>query len=248
MQNNAAIFAPMLRQLERLSPLAEADREALCALPFAVRTVSPAFNIIRDGDQPEVCTALLSGFAFRHKLTGDGARQIISIHIPGEFIDLQNLFLEDSDHGVQTLTEAQIASVSRSALGDLCLERPALARAFWVQTLVDASIFREWVVNVGRRDSRARVAHLLCEFSLRLAAAGLADNHHYVLPMTQEQLADAVGLTSVHVNRVLKGLEQEGLIGRDKRSIRILDWDRMRAAGDFSERYLHHEAMPAMTS
>jgi CRP-like cAMP-binding protein len=109
--------------------------------------------------------------------------------------------------------------------------------------LIDASIFREWVVNVGRRDSRARVAHLLCEFSLRLEAAGLARNHRYELPMTQEQLADAVGLTAVHVNRVLKQLGEDGLITRDRRTITIEDWQRLRDVGDFNERYLHHDAL-----
>jgi CRP-like cAMP-binding protein len=128
-------------------------------------------------------------------------------------------------------------------LEELALSRPGIARALWIDSLIDASIFREWVVNVGRRDSRARVAHILCEFSLRLEAAGLANNHHYELPMTQEQLADAVGLTSVHVNRVLKQLGEEGLIRRDRRSITIEDWERMRAAGDFNERYLHHDGL-----
>ena len=120
--------------------------------------------------------------------------------------------------------------------------------ALWVDTLVDGSIFREWVVNVGRRDARARVAHILCEFSLRLEAAGLAKGHRYELPMTQEQLADAVGLTSVHVNRVLKRLGEDGLIRRDRRTIVIEDWKRMRDVGDFNERYLHHDAMGAQAA
>jgi CRP-like cAMP-binding protein len=101
------------------------------------------------------------------------------------------------------------------------------------------------VVNVGRRDSRARVAHLLCEFSLRMQAAGLSQGHRYELPMTQEQLADAVGLTSVHVNRVLKQLGEDRLISRDRRSITIEDWERLRNVGDFNERYLHHDASAA---
>jgi CRP-like cAMP-binding protein len=124
---------------------------------------------------------------------------------------------------------------------DLAEAFPNVGRAFWTDTLIDSSIFREWVVNVGRRDSRARVAHLLCELSLRMQAAGLADGHRYQLPMTQEQLADAVGLTSVHVNRVLKQLAEEGLISRDRRTIVIEDWRRMRRAGDFNDRYLHDE-------
>jgi CRP-like cAMP-binding protein len=237
----------MVRRLERRSPLDEADRLALLSIPHSIRKLAASSHIVRDGDRPDHVCLLLAGFAHRYKLTGEGGRQIISIHMASEFIDLQNGLLSVADHGVQTLTEAEVAYIPRRTVEELMLGNPSIGRALWIDTLIDASIFREWVVNVGRRDSRARVAHLLCEFSLRLEAAGLARNHRYELPMTQEQLADAVGLTSVHVNRVLKALEREGLIDRDKRSIRILDWNRMRTAGDFSERYLHHDAMGAET-
>jgi CRP-like cAMP-binding protein len=233
----------MVQRLERRSPLPQADREALLALSHNVRKLPAAAHIVRDGDTPDFCTLLLSGFAYRYKLTGEGGRQIISLHCAGEFLDLQNSFLGVADHSVQMLTEGELALLPVGVFQELALTRPAIGRALWIDTLIDASIFREWVVNVGRRDSRARVAHLLCEFSLRLEAAGLASNHQYELPMTQEQLADAVGLTSVHVNRVLKQLGEEGLIRRDRRSILIVDWKRMREAGDFNERYLHHDAM-----
>jgi CRP-like cAMP-binding protein len=236
-------FEKMVRRLERRSPLGEADRKALLSLPHNVRKLASGAHIVRDGDSTEHCSLLLSGFAYRYKLTGEGGRQIISLHMAGEYLDMQNSFLGIADHSVQMLTEAEIALIPAAALQELALARPAIARALWIDTLIDASIFREWVVNVGRRDSRARVAHILCEFSLRLEAAGLASNHRYELPMTQEQLADAVGLTSVHVNRVLKQLGEEGLIRRDRRSITIEDWNRMRAAGDFNERYLHHDAI-----
>ena len=238
-------FEKMVRRLERRSPLTHADREALAGLPHTVKRLPAGAHIVRDGDRPDFCTLLLSGFAYRYKLTGEGGRQIISLHCAGEFLDLQNSFLGVADHSVQMLTEGELAFIPPAILEGLVLHRPAIARALWIDTLIDAAIFREWVVNVGRRDSRARVAHLLCEFSLRLEAAGLASNHQYELPMTQEQLADAVGLTSVHVNRVLKQLGEEGLIRRDRRSILIVDWKRMRQAGDFNERYLHHDAIGA---
>ena len=238
-------FEKMVRRLERRTPLGEADRQALLGLPHNVKKLPAGAHIVRDGDPAEFCTLLLSGFAYRYKLTGEGGRQIISLHCAGEFLDLQNSFLGVADHSVQMLTEGELALIPPGVLEEMALTRPALARALWIDTLIDASIFREWVVNVGRRDSRARVAHILCEFSLRLEAAGLARNHHYELPMTQEQLADAVGLTSVHVNRVLKQLGEEGLISRDRRSIVIEDWKRMREAGDFNERYLHHDAPAA---
>jgi CRP-like cAMP-binding protein len=232
----------MMRRLARRSPLGDADRQAIVSLPHTVRRIGPGGHIVRDGDVPEYCALLLSGFAYRYKITGEGGRQIISLHMPSEFVDLQNVFLGIADTSVQALTEVEAAFVPRAAIEDLAMANPAVARVLWIDTLIDSSIFREWVVNVGRRDSRARVSHILCEFSLRMEAAGLAKDHVYELPMTQEQLADAVGLTSVHVNRVLKQLGEEGLIDRDRRTIRIVDWKRMREAGDFNERYLHHEA------
>ncbi|HEX6374284.1 MAG TPA: Crp/Fnr family transcriptional regulator [Allosphingosinicella sp.] len=238
-------FETMVCRLERRSPLGEADRQALLGLPHIIRELPQYAHIIRDGDRPEHCCLLLGGFAHRYKLTGEGGRQIISIHMASEFVDLQNGLLAVADHSVQTLTDAEVALIPRRAIEDLALSNPSVGRALWIDTLIDASIFREWVVNVGRRDSRARVAHLLCEFSLRLEAAGLANNHHYELPMTQEQLADAVGLTSVHVNRVLKQLGEDRLISRDRRRIVIEDWTGLRNAGDFNERYLHHDGLVA---
>lgn len=240
MSTSLSALAPFVRRLERTSALSESARQALLFLPCITKTLPAGAHIVRDGDTPEHCALLLSGFAFRHKITGEGGRQIISIHMPTEFVDLQNIFLECSDHGVQTLTEAGVALVPRAALRELALTHADIGRALWLETLLDSSLFREWVVNVGRRDARTRVAHILCEFSLRLTSRGLAKNHCYELPMTQEQLADAVGLTSVHVNRVLKMLEGEGLIIREKRAIRIADWQRMRYVGDFNARYLHY--------
>jgi CRP-like cAMP-binding protein len=235
-------FELMVRRLERRAPLGEADRQALLALPHIIRRLASGGHVVRDGDVPEYCCLLLSGFAYRYKITGEGARQIISIHMAAEFVDLQNSFLRVADTGVQTLTETEVALIPQAAMQELALGNAAVGRALWIDTLIDASIFREWVVNVGRRDSRARVAHLLCEFALRLEAAGLSRSHRYELPMTQEQLADAVGLTSVHVNRVLKQLGEERLISRDRRTVTIEDWERLRQAGDFNERYLHHDA------
>jgi CRP-like cAMP-binding protein len=235
-------FLKMIARLERRSPLGEEGRRALLALPHTVRKLGPGGHVVRDGDRAEYCALLLTGFAYRYKLTGEGGRQIISLHMASEFLDLQHSFLGVADTSVQTLTEAEVAFIPHGAMEELALTNQAVGRALWIDTLIDSSIFREWVVNVGRRDSRARVAHILCEFSLRLEAAGLARNHRYELPMTQEQLADAVGLTSVHVNRVLKQLAEEGLISRDRRHIVIEDWQRLRDVGDFNERYLHHDA------
>ncbi|UZK67440.1 Crp/Fnr family transcriptional regulator [Sphingomonas sp. M1-B02] len=230
------------RRLQTNYSLSDSDSNAILALPFKLRTLEASTYIVREGEIPRICSVLITGFAFRQKLTGEGARQIIALHIPGEALDFQNLFLDVSDHNVQMLTRGQVAEVPITAFQEIAMERPAVGRAILITTLIEASIFREWVLNIGRRDSRTRLAHLLCEFALRLEAQGLEADHGYVLPMTQEQIADATGLTPVHVNRVLKTMECEGLIVRNRRNISFPDWHRLREVGDFNQRYLHLEA------
>ena len=232
----------VLRRLETRGPLDDADRAAVRALPFTPRTLEPAAYLVREGEPPEMCALLLSGFAYRHKVTGEGDRQIMAVHMRGEFLDLQNSFLEVADHNVQALTRCEVAMVPVPALRRIAEEHPRVGRAMWVDTLIDAAIFREWIVNVGRRDSISRISHLLCEFALRLEAAGLSEDRRYEMPMTQEQIADCTGLTPVHVNRVLKELGRLGLIERDKRAVSIVQWDRLQHIGDFNTRYLHFEA------
>jgi CRP-like cAMP-binding protein len=160
-------------------------------------------------------------------------------HIPGEALDLQQLALDVADHSVQMLTRGQVAIVEQRHIRRLMAADPAVAHAIFTAVLVEGSMFREWVLNVGRRDARTRMAHLLCEFALRMERSGLAGGDGFELPITQEQLADAVGLTPVHVNRTLKALEATGLITRSKRVITFPSWQRMRDVGDFNQRYLH---------
>ena len=229
----------LIRQLAGHGPLDDDDRDAIRALPHIVRSFDAHGYVVREGDAPGACMVLLSGFAYRQKTTHDGARQIVALHIPGDALDLQNLYLDEADHSVQALTRADIACVPRRDFQQLMLDRRAVGRAATVAMLVEASIAREWVLNVGRRNSRTRMAHLLCEFALRLEAQGLAERYGYELPMTQEQLADALGLTPVHVNRTLKALELDGLITRKGRAVAFPDWRRLREAADFNQRYLH---------
>ena len=231
----------IVRRLDLRAPLTQEDRAAIRALPFAYRTLDAATYMVREGEVPTYCMLLLSGYAYRHKVTGDGQRQIMAIHLPGEFLDLQNSFLGVADHNVQALTRCEIAVLPVVALQELAESHPLVGRAMWIDTLIDAAIYREWLVNVGRRNALSRLAHLLCEFALRLEHAGLAGESVYELPMTQEQLADTTGLTSVHVNRVLKELGHRRLIQRNKRAVTILDWAGLQDVGDFSSRYLHFE-------
>jgi CRP-like cAMP-binding protein len=229
----------LLRKLETHRSLTRDDRAAILGLPHRVRHLEAQSYTVREGDRPERCAVLVTGYAFRHKLTGEGQRQILSLNIPGEALDFQNLFMPESDHNVQMLTRGIVAEIPMHAIEELVLAQPNVARAILGSSLVEASIFREWALNIGRRDSRSRIAHLLCEFAYRLTLQGIAPAGDYELPMTQEQLADATGLTPVHVNRVLKGLQAEGLIGRDRRILTFPDWQGLRDVADFNPRYLH---------
>jgi CRP-like cAMP-binding protein len=231
----------MIDKLGRVMALDDDDRAAIRSLPHTLRTVDPGQYIVREFDRAEHSCLLRTGFAYRHKVVGDGSRQILSIHMTGDLVDLQNSMLQTADHSVQALTSADLAFIPRSAIQTIAFAHPSVGMAMWLDTLIDASIFREWIANVGRRDSRTRTAHVLCEFALRQEDAGLGERGHYELPMTQEQLADVLGLTSVHVNRTLKSLEQEGLISRNKRAITISSWEKLRQAGDFNPAYLHLE-------
>lgn len=229
----------LIARLERRAPLDDADRAALLALPFEQRRVEPGRYLVREGSSTDVSKLIVTGLACRHKTTADGDRQIVSLHVPGDFVDLEGSLLNVADHSVQALTRMEIAAVPVQALIALIDNHPRVGRAMWIETLVDASIYREWVMNVGRRPARQRIGHVLCEFACRLELAGLGTTTGYQLPMTQEQLADAVGLTAVHVNRTLKALESDGLIRRHKRFIEIPDWERLRAVSGFNELYLH---------
>jgi CRP-like cAMP-binding protein len=233
------VLAPMVRKLERWHPLGEEERRAILSLPHVTRDLVSGHYVIWEGDRPQHVCLLLSGFAVRHKEAGTGGRQILSIHMKGDAVDLQNSLLGVADHNVQMITAGTIAMIPVQAVLDTAFRLPAVGMAMWYETLVEASIFREWMFNVGRRDAFTAIAHLLCEFALRLEVAELGKSVDYDLPLTQEQLADATGLTAVHVNRTLMRLEQEKHIRRSKRSIQIDDWKALAKIADFDARYLH---------
>jgi CRP-like cAMP-binding protein len=232
-------LAPMLRKLRLWKELDAEDEAAVLALPHRVERMEAGRYLVREGDAPRHSCVLLSGFAHRHKIVASGARSISSVHMRGDMVDLHNAMLGLADHNVQTLTDAEVAFVAREDVRRIAFERPAVGMAMWYDTLVDGSIFREWIANVSRRDAAGRLAHLLCEFAVRLEVAELGDKFSFELPMSQEQLADATGLTSVHVNRTLKLLERDGSIHRRRRHVAIEDWDKIRRRADFRSAYLH---------
>jgi CRP-like cAMP-binding protein len=238
MSQNEAALKPMVDKLQRLANLAPADVEAVLSLPYEVCTVENGRHIVRQGEKTERCSLLLSGWASRQRITLHGSRQILSIHIKGDFVDLQSALLGTAQDDVQALGRAEVALVPKQAIVDLAFSYPAVGKLLWTDTLIDASIAREWVVNVGRRDARTRILHLMCELYERQRSAGLTPADRFVLPLSQEQLGDATGLTAVHVNRTLQSLGQEGLFQRDRRSVQITDLKSMKAQADFDATYL----------
>lgn len=226
-------------KLTRLSRLADEDQQVIPSLPVTVAEAATNQFLIREGHDAPECYLILDGCVCRHKLASNGGRQIVSFHMAGDIVDLQHLLLTKADHSIQTITNVGYARFPAKRLREMAQARPLIAEALWRDTLIDASIFREWVLNVGRRDAKSRIAHMLCAFAVRRQAAGLGSPERFDLPMSQEQIADATGLTSVHVNRMLRALMEDGVIDRNNRDLRVVDWGQMRRVADFDPMYLH---------
>jgi CRP-like cAMP-binding protein len=185
---------------------------------------------------------ILEGWAARYKILPDGRRQFTAFLIPGDFCDLHVTILKQMDHGILALTSVTVASIPHGEMNELTESRPELTRALWWATLVDEGVLRAWLVNLGRREAYERVAHLMCEMHARMKNVGLVHGGAFELPLTQEQLADALGLTAVHVNRMLKRLRDEGLIRTGSKTLTILDADALGKASGFDPSYLHAQA------
>lgn len=231
----------LVGKLAAQSPLAAPDREALRALPFELRSLPPQATILREGDHSLLCPILLSGFAFRYKLTADGGRQIVALRIPGDPLDFQSLYLKTVDHHIQALTPVDLAFVPLHLIEKLAEARPAIARAILVDILIEASIGREWQLNVGRRAALARLSHFLCEFFHRMRFVKPTPAGDVDVPITQEQLADMLGLTPVHINRTLKKLEQAGAVKRNGRRLTAANLGLLETFADYSPLYLHRD-------
>lgn len=204
--------APLIRKPEALGPLPDEGRRVLEDLPLCPRPVAADRDLVREGERATDCLLLLDGFACRHKLSEDGTRQIVGFHIPGDFVDLTSLLLGKMDHSVAAVTPVRVAAIAHATLLGWTRSHPDLAHLLWRDTLIEAAIFREWVVNVGRRSAHQRTAHLLCELVARMRTLGLAREDACELPISQVKLADALGLSPVHVDRMIQELRGEGLI------------------------------------
>jgi CRP-like cAMP-binding protein len=229
----------IVRKLETLYNLDEDERQAIRALPLQVRDLRRDQDIAREGDRPSQCCLLLEGLIYRYKSEETGKRQILGFNTPGDLPDLQSLALDELDHSIGTASAARVAFVSHLDMRRLIGAYPRLSQALWRDTLVEASIAREWLLNVGQREAYRRIAHLFCELYTRLKAVGLVHNDTFRFPISQLMLGEAVGVTSVHVNRVLQQLRKHKLVEWAKGDLEVRDWQGLVDAAGFETRYLH---------
>ena len=230
---------PLLRKLGNIADLSDEEKQAILDLPVSVKVVEADADILQDGDRSSDCALVLSGFVCRYKILPDGKRQIMGFYIPGDIPDLQSLQLDVMDNSIGALVRSSVALIPHRSLRDMLWRFPNLNDILWRDTLIDAAMFREWMIGLGRRSAYQRIAHLLCELQVRLQSVGLARANGCELPITQNEFGDALGLSTVHVNRVLQDLRRDGLIMLRGSMLEIPDWEALQIACELDPTYLH---------
>lgn len=230
-----------IRKVRARDDLTDAEEQAIRALFTEVRDVPADRPVIRAGEEVTVSLLLLDGLLCRYKDLRDGSRQISELHVAGDFADLHGFTLKRLDHSVLALTRCRLAVAPHERLVELTREHPHVARIYWFLTNLDAAIHREWMVSLGRRTALSRMAHFFCELQVRLGIVGLADETGYDLDLTQTDLAECLGLTPVHVNRMLKVLRERGMVEFRGGRVEIRDVEALRGVAEFDDAYLYLE-------
>lgn len=235
---------PLIRRLEEYTDLSLPAREALERLEqFPVKRIEARRDLIRQGQTPRHVYLIMKGWACRYKLLASGRRQIIDFPIAGDLCDLNVYILSRMDHSIGAITQLDVIEIGSAEFDAIATEQLEIMRALWWQELVTKSYHREWIVNVAARPALERVAHLLCEMFLRLESVGESDGYSCPFPVTQQDIADATGLTSVHVNRTLQALRRSGAISLEHRTLSIPDMQALKEIGQFNPDYLHLERL-----
>lgn len=234
----------LARKLLNYDTLSEQEIDALQHAIEGTKSFASGQDLVSMDDRPAYSSVLIEGWAARSKTLENGARQITSIHIPGDFVDLHGFLLHKMDHSVVALSPCRIAKLSHEKLHWITDEHPHLTRLLWLNTLVDAGIHRNWIVGMGRLPAAGHFAQLICELYMRLQAVGLASGHKFEFPLSQSVLADALGFSPVHVNRTLRELRERKLINWRSRTLHILDWDKLVAFAQFDATYLSQMQEP----
>jgi CRP-like cAMP-binding protein len=230
---------PLISKLEQFAKLSDEDKRLLEDATHDVTYFGPRQDIINEGDRPEDVHLILEGWAGRYKVLANGDRPIMAYLIPGDLCDIHIALLDQMDHSIGTLSRCKVAFIAREKINKVMEENGRLARALWWATLVDEAILREWLVNMAHRSADHRLAHLMCEMLLRSKAVGLTTDDSFELPLTQEELGDTMGLSTVHVNRMLQELRGRGLITTKGKRIIVNDVDRLFEFAEFNPNYLH---------
>ena len=228
-----------INKLRGFAELSGQDIGALVAATADPRWVGPRRDIIREGDRPGPVLVILEGWAFRYKILPNGLRQIMAFMMPGDACDLHIGLVDRMDHGIQTVTDVRVATINGETMNRVMIAHPTIARAMYIAQLVDEGTLRSWIVSMGRRTSAERVAHLLLELYIRAASIGLAEGDTMALPLTQAVLADAMGMTSVHINRVLQSLRASGAVELQRGVLKINQPSVLTQTAGFDDSYLH---------
>lgn len=235
---------PLVKKLSLRDSLSADEQAQLERAISRVKEFAPDQDIVEEGRRVTDSCLLLDGMAARYKLLDGGSRQITALHVTGDFVDLHSFLLKKLDHGVLALSACTVAMVPHETLKEISETSPHLTRMLWLSTLIDASIHREWIANIGQRPALERAAHLFCELFTRLEVVGRTEGMSFRFPMTQAELGDALGLSLVHVNRVAQALRGQGLLTWEGRMLTILDWERLREVAGFEDDYLYLHPEP----
>ena len=228
-----------LMKLRARDEIGAEEEEAIRGSISDVKEVRADTIVVRAHQPVDTCNILISGIACRYKDLRDGSRQITELHVSGDYTDLHSFTLKYLDHDIGALTDCRFAIVPHERMRDITERFPHLTRIYWFATNLDAAIHREWELSLGRRSALSRLAHMFCELKVRLDIVGLAGERSYALPLTQADLSECLGLTSVHVNRTLKELRESGLVSFRSGEVDILDWEGLKRAAEFDPAYLY---------
>lgn len=227
-----------VNRLSSRSILTAEEARAITGLNGHLKNVAAHIDFVHFGEQVDQSCLVVSGLVGRFGQNRDGGRQITCLYIPGDMADLPSVVSPKSGWGLCALTPTTILRLGHTDLRRIAAQHPGIAEALWRDCVADGSIFSEWVVNVGRREAIARVAHLLCEMAIRCELAGQGDRHKFPLPITQSDLGDATGLTNVHINRTLKELRARSVVTVKRGTVSVHNWDRLVSVGDFDEGFM----------
>lgn len=234
-----------VEKLQSFAPLSAEDVTRLIGATARPRRLIPKHDLIREGDRPGPVFVMLEGWACRYKILPNGTRQILAYLMPGDCCDLHVGLLAEMDHSIQTITAASVVAIEREEIDSILDHHPRIAKAIYIAQLIDEGTMRAWITSMGRRASIERVAHLMCELYIRARNIGITEGEAFALPLSQLLLADSLGMTAVHLNRVIKELRARGAMELKRGSVLLKDLPKLVNIAGFDDNYLHRRIRPA---